>query len=943
MSLLPSERTIRERLEARAKRSPGEFQKIAEDFLAKRDPGRYRGLRPQGRNADLQTTKGFPDAYAPIGRDLHLVEATTGSWRSHLEQSDSERLSKIANAASYVFFALESAEKLIPQKPSKHKAKAASAVAKDETYYKDLIAARGVPRDAIEFIFVDQLVRELRSPRYATILRDLGLAHRIPPFEHVDDVAECDPDAPRRADYRSGDVVDRRKCERLTTLIRQSRVPIVVGLGGVGKTTIGLAVAHRWMSECAAGAYYGDVKLSTAMGSNVTREILEALDMYDGTQELFVIDNVHLLGRENLSRLMDKAQSEDAPPMLLLARSFDSNLLQSRPIQAKARFAVDNLVVDEADLLSAYKFMQRRAMITGELQHPTAKRLAEWLRMAPDLVLFLAALKNQRRRIAAGLTPHVTEDDAIRYVQTHFVEVLAQEDRPLLIAIASLATLEIPASEACLGGVEPKWLIAHDLIAPTSVSASTKRYALPHDALGGLILRCFDDESIAAVWQDVLERDAFQATYIAHQLLDLGRKEEAKVVLTTISDRLWRFTQLVPPGYAFVLHNLYSRAGLRGPDLAQLKALYSAFIEENEAFLSGARSFFEFIKSVGGDVDEFMNLLLATPLERLRSAAQLAQPAELGQLMLASGSEGAGRIAARVRELLTEAAVQQAFVNHFFQLPLGSANRVLAMIRRCPAEVRSELEAAIRASKEGMHSLLEHVGAAMRTEKHGPRQSRYVIELLADSQHAPELARWLSGSTSKRVRYLLRGAASAGPHTRELISKVLATQDPVQLMPERPEEVSRLLAEVILAVTDEQILRRFINALPPEEPLTSLVLFWHPAQMIEALTRVEHLFPRSPSATDLRQAVLVVLRRRLGRAVADRKALAVVFLRHAWQSLGYSPLKPDDPSVAVVAAHDRELQHAQERYRSRQVSQRARFEADAIASAIADVLGKPAG
>ena len=63
-------------------------QWLAEDIALIRDSSRYKNLFGKGRNAEAQTTKGWPDAYV-VSSDgtVDGVEATRdrSSWKQHLE------------------------------------------------------------------------------------------------------------------------------------------------------------------------------------------------------------------------------------------------------------------------------------------------------------------------------------------------------------------------------------------------------------------------------------------------------------------------------------------------------------------------------------------------------------------------------------------------------------------------------------------------------------------------------------------------------------------------------------------------------------------------------------------------------------------------------------------------------------------------------------------
>lgn len=86
---LPAEERIRQAVMA-LRKIPGEFQVLEERFLAIREGGVYRKLRPKGRNSDGKPIKGYSEAVGHLPDDrLVVVETTVGDWRSTLARKTS--------------------------------------------------------------------------------------------------------------------------------------------------------------------------------------------------------------------------------------------------------------------------------------------------------------------------------------------------------------------------------------------------------------------------------------------------------------------------------------------------------------------------------------------------------------------------------------------------------------------------------------------------------------------------------------------------------------------------------------------------------------------------------------------------------------------------------------------------------------------------------------
>jgi len=197
----------------------GRVQQLAEAFFEAREGLKFR---PIGRNNDGATTKGYPDAYA-IEADGRwaVAEATVGDWRKHIREEDLPRLARIGKGriSCYRLLVLRDEEPALPQTNSRPRLPADS----ENSLRKEIADVCGLPIGAVEFIFLKQLVRELRGPAHFRLLLDLQLPISPVPFDLAEQVRPIGIQeiTPTEEDFADGAVVPEQASTDLIEILRQ--------------------------------------------------------------------------------------------------------------------------------------------------------------------------------------------------------------------------------------------------------------------------------------------------------------------------------------------------------------------------------------------------------------------------------------------------------------------------------------------------------------------------------------------------------------------------------------------------------------------------------------------------------------------------------------------------------------------------------------------------
>lgn len=877
MDFLPSESDINKRIVELCKAAPAYLQKIGEVFLSIRNPKRYEMLRPQGRNAWLQTKKGYPDAYARDAHGLHIVEATVGDWRTHIEKEDLKAIPKVGNVGSYVLFILHASESLIPQINA-----AKDKLERNEEYFKDKLAALGIARDQIEFIFLDQLVQALRRPQYAWLLRDLDLAGNIAPFEPLDVITFSVPDGPNVPDFISESVICRSRLDALFKTINACHIVVLNGLGGAGKTTTGVALAYKWANHNAAGAYYLDAKsFSGALGGTL-RSALSVIEVYKETRTLFVIDNVHLLQTDEIARIVHYVASPPQSTILLLGRGFPKEVFQKLDLVTRRRIHIETISVEPNDLLAAYTLYVKHTTGGMYVPPPSTTQLSEWHRLAPDLVLFCASLRASRAAFLGGLVPEVSRQLAVDYVKNQYVLNLPASEREALVIIAKLATLEIPASLRSVGGKEPSWLLDNELVTQLNVSNNqTLRFSLPHDNFGLLILDCFDCAAVNVAWTKAISSDIFQASYVARRLIDLGNHAVAIEILSAHEADIWTFTDLFPPGFAHTLDTLYERVGLIGVYRSRLQEIYEKFVGTAVNILAGANSYISFAERHGCSVDTLHQILFNQPSEKMEIALKLAAPIDFAYFVKVVAKNGGA--ASSFHNLLLEQNVLRAFINKFRSVSLSDINAALGIIHLHDRLIESRLGEQIRLNDAVLKNFTDSIVFGV-VGLHDFLKYQHIVEMFSVGNFGATLADRLSKSMAK-ITSLMDRYPDAGPNTRGLIDNALRLASTNNAVRKTDKKSANILYYVIMGALVGDTVQLYIKGLKHEE-LMSLTLNWP----IGRARRVFEAMRSRFSDTEILNSIGAAMRDstwfKVENSLLAHRYVALAIHRYAWKILG---------------------------------------------------------
>jgi len=915
--ILPSQQAIEAKLLEYCKAAPGRLQSVGEDFLAARNPSRYRSLRPQGRNSALQTTKGYPDAYSFDGDGgVNIVEATVTDWRGHIEKADVVALTKIPKITSYVLFVLERrAEPLIPQKNTPDEKTDA------ETHCRNLLIGAGVPSDEIELIFLNQLVRELRSTRYAHILADIGLATRVPPFTRVLELPLIQSASPTLTEYQEERVVSPQRLDALYELTRSSRTCVLVGLGGVGKTTLALSIAHRWMARNLQEAYYLDVKRFGSNPVDGLREMLVSMEMYFDTKSLFIVDNSHLFADEELAQLLILAANPKAPRLLLLGRRFAKECSTALSAADRARIAIAPVEVEANDLLAAYTLFSKREVGLAQVTLPTLEELQSWHRTAPDLVLFCAALQASANTIRAGLLPTVSRKDAEAHVRKNYLDTLPPAELPSLIVIAKLATLEIAASRSSLIGLAPLSLIARDLVAVTSATTTgEERFSLPHDNLGALVLANIDPAELKLAFEKAVAADIFQATYIVRRLLDTNDVDSASRILNDCHDQIWKFHKAAPPSFAAIFDRLYVRAGLPTTHRTKLVDLYRDYVNSEAGFLTGSASFLVYAERLGAEMKELDQVLLDLPADRLNIAMRLASPVELVRL-LELFARFKFAIHAHLESQMKVRSVQEAFANNLIAANPDEVNQALGGLHVGGEKLFAEIISLLGSMK--LDRLFEGVRGTLHRDVRYILRLKSLVEFLASTTFREELADQVARSF-KNIMSLTADYSGLGYHSRKLVGDALARTASLDgKYVANPRRAAAGLVQVLQGCTDTDTIKRFVDQLP--SPIAVYLRFLREPQLEALWRQLLHRFPDSNLTNSIRIEIKNVARERYENALSSMNIPRLAVARHLWRCVGEDETFRDEEVVALLDNGRSALMETLERLRTSKDGGKSKF------------------
>lgn len=610
---LPAEAEIRRAVMA-LRATPGEFQVLAERFLAIREGGVYRKLTPKGRNSDGTPIKGYPDAFGYLPDDrLVVIETTVGDWRKHIREEDIPGIKAIGvgKVRSFHFFCLTPSEGPVLQV----NATAAKRGDPEAAIRRDLRVECGV--EEIEIMFVDRLCAELRSPDYLPLLLGLGVKISVAPFTDVRDIPAAGPPeiAPTVDEFEADQVVPRSAYGSLLDHLVTSRQALVEGRGASGKTTVALALGRAWGQR--GTAYYLDLQEVELREPGRMHELHAALTTLGSPANLIILDNCHQGHLQHVVELVSAVRAANGAAIACFQR-----LRTTEQAGLEAHFPGSARFEREAtreDLALIYQRLGARRALRPP-SPPPAEALDLWEPLRGDLIAFCLALAPRLARLIEGADWAISTRHALDYIRDSYLAPLEPAERAALRAISALGTLEMPASQQSLGQHPPKAAIRAGLILQSrhSSSKSRVRLRLAHHAMGGLILEAAGTGPLDAVDDAFVQRDVFQSCYLARRLWELGQAAEARRVLSLVRTEIVCFPPDVPPGYYAAITQLFEDTGVA--TAAELERDMVANIDQfpsAEVPIVGLSGLFGFSRGR-------MPALYAAAVERLKNPAVMA-------------------------------------------------------------------------------------------------------------------------------------------------------------------------------------------------------------------------------------------------------------------------------------------------------------------------------
>ena len=554
---LPSEAAIRTVVLA-LRAQPGRLQEIAERFFEVREGLKFR---PIGRNSDVIATKGYPDTYAITSEGrLAVAEVTAGDWKAHIDKEDLPRLKALGAGVVglYRLLVFRDEPKLLPQRNTK---RLTDPRAEPEIRL-EVANACGIDASRVDFIFLKQFIREVRSPTHLQLLLDLGLPISPAPFQLVDEfIPSGIPEITATSDeFDEGLVVPEQALGDLLQLLHENDHVVVSGEGASGKTSLALAAGRRWSKGAGAALYldFDAYDLADPLGSS---ELIDTGARFATERSLFILDNVHLTPPAALTAIFRAWRSLPNPPKVLSTGRGD---LKSVVNGYGTTGRLLKREVTEADLLAAYSRLARRFWQTEGTPTPPPEVLRQWRDFTADLVVFCLAVEPVLPGHGSSSGWRLARVRAVEYVRDHYLDVLPTTECETVIRVAALARLEVPASLRSLGGSKPVQALNTKIVTVTRHGAQRDRtrLRLAHHNLGALILEAAVRPAYRDLYLDVACKDPFQGCYIARRLYENGDVDTARDVLRAVRGLVLCFDGDFAPGYLGTITQLYVDLGV---------------------------------------------------------------------------------------------------------------------------------------------------------------------------------------------------------------------------------------------------------------------------------------------------------------------------------------------------------------------------------------------
>ncbi|CAJ4467879.1 Uncharacterised protein [Burkholderia pseudomallei] len=460
------------------------LQALAEDMAVLTCPARFneRILYRQGRNADAQTTKGWPDAY--VVTDINTVdgiEATRDkqTWYGHLQDDLTKAADKEYLNLSGYFFVGGYPEHEPPNK--------------EITNWTNKFIAQGVPAKNVQLLIGKHLAMELADPKYARIRQEhLGLASSAQYFEALEQTL-----VPANThglvhlsekDFDNGRVYKPPVMEEAIKRLHDNGCVLVRGHGACGKTTLAQSIGlDRRFSL--SPVYLLD--LARMSGRVAIGDLTNEMVSLSGQGVLLIIDNIHI--DERTSEVLLNHWKKYCAPLgarvMLLGR--ETHSASGTPLGSISPIV---LRAGASDLEGIVKcVLQQNAMQVSRI--PRAE-IRKWVvtfggksrqrDVAVDLLAFSAAV---HRRTSQLLLQdwRLTPKDAVDAVRDRYLGPLTDDrDMANVLRLAALSEYELPVPIRALP--YPNQGFARSVAQLGIVLAHEETVSLAHAALGPLLL-----------------------------------------------------------------------------------------------------------------------------------------------------------------------------------------------------------------------------------------------------------------------------------------------------------------------------------------------------------------------------------------------------------------------------------------------------------------------